>query len=140
MKSKHLHGPIMVKVMFLGYLSFCSLLLVDTAVGQTFQLRDRVYRQQNGRWYIFTVKPGDEVRPERLVVQLHVGITVEDLSLGDRGLGDLEIRAGPIGDNLYVLSVTEERHPFGLAELIRDTPLITEDDFDCSSDRSHSLT
>lgn len=97
--SRYLHATGIRSTRLAAAVAFIVLFL-SIVSAQTFQLQDRHYRQENGRWYTyFTGKLGDEVRPERLVVQLRAGITIDDLALTRRGLGDLQIIAGPFAEN-----------------------------------------
>ena len=87
--------------------AFTMLLLsLATINAQTFNLGEREYIQVDGQWYLNEDgRIGDQVIPERIVIQLQPGMDITQLDLSSLNFSDLQVIAGPIAENFHVLKV-----------------------------------
>ncbi|MCH8011878.1 MAG: S8 family serine peptidase [Candidatus Marinimicrobia bacterium] len=89
------------------------LLSMATINAQTFKLGEREYIQVDGQWYINEDgRIGDQVIPERIVIQLRQNVDITQLDLSSLNLSGLQGIAGPIAENFHVLKVPSNLDPF----------------------------
>ena len=104
---------------------------LESTHAQTFRLRDRDYKEVEGRWYThFSGKIGDEIIPERIVLQLKPGLSIPHLNLAQRNLADLQVLTGPFAENFYVLKVPANLAPFVSATALAALSDIRDLEFD----------
>ena len=85
----------------------------ESAQAQSFSLGNREYIQMDGKWYINEDgRIGDQVIPERIVIQLQPEMDITHLDSSSLNLPGLQVITGLIAENFHVLKVPNNLDPF----------------------------
>ena len=130
MKKQKIFIPVTLLILML--LSFTS----SYAQLQKFTLQEREYRFENGKWFtFFEGKIGDEIIPERLIVQLKDKSYIENFDFQRLDIEDISLASPRFLEGFYVLSINPKSSPIEIALTLERTGLFEVLEFDAIGKR-----
>ena len=98
---------------------------------QTFELQSREYIQVDGQWYLSADGIiGDQVIPERIVIQLRPDMEITQLDSSSLNLSDLQVISAPIAENFHVFKFPSNLDPFISAAALSNITEVLNIEFD----------
>ncbi|MCH8069894.1 MAG: hypothetical protein IID16_11600 [Candidatus Marinimicrobia bacterium] len=119
-----------------SWLYYCIAMILflvynESTHAQTFNLGGREYIQVDGQWYLNedgTI--GDQVIPERIVIQLQPEMDITHLDSSSLNLPGLQVITGLIAENFHVLKVPSNLDPFISATALSNLTEVINIEFD----------
>lgn len=120
--------------------AFTMLLLSLSTNAQTFNLGGREYKQVDGHWYLNEDGIiGDQVIPERIVIQLQPEMDIIQLNSSSLNLLGLQVITGLIAENFHVLKVPSNLDPFISAKALSNLTEVINVEFDALGEWTGTL-
>ena len=130
MKKQKIFMQVVLQILML--LSFTS----SYAQLQKFTLQEREYRFENGKWFTyFEGKIGDEIIPERLIVQLKDKSYIENFDFQRSNIEGISLASPRFLEGFYVLSINSNSSPIEIALTLERTGLFEVLEFDAFGKR-----